>query len=212
MRYLITLFLFVLHVAGRRRAGAATDIHGTWTAEIHTGKVYLQVRTAPPPDWTRSGNWNGDWSMGQSVPVEDLAGLDQQRAVHHGGGEVRPPPRGRRAVVRGLVPRRPRRRAVHLRAARRLRRRDAQPRLHRRPAGVAPVPARGARRRAEVHPRSEERGLRQADARSDSAREDARRHHRLHQGSQGRRASRSRRSRSWCGRATTASPPSSSRR
>src|SRR5260370_37953122 len=74
MRYLITLFLFVLHVGGAAQS-APTDVHGTWTAEIHTGKVYLQVRTAPPPDWTRSGNWNGDLNMGQSLPVEDLAGL-----------------------------------------------------------------------------------------------------------------------------------------
>ena len=59
---------------------------------------------------------------------------------------------------------------------------------------------------------AEGRGLRQADARPDSAREDARRHHRLHHAISRPRASRSRRSRSWCGRATTASPPSSSRR
>ena len=54
---------------------AQTDIHGTWTAEIHQGKVFLQVRTAPPPDSNRSGDWNGDWSMGQSYPVDDLSGL-----------------------------------------------------------------------------------------------------------------------------------------
>ena len=75
MRYLITLFLFVLHVATGGAQQAPTDVHGTWTAEIHTGKVYLQVRTAPPPDWTRSGNWNGDWNMGQS-----LAGRGSRRA------------------------------------------------------------------------------------------------------------------------------------
>src|SRR4249919_1856703 len=74
MRYLITLFLLLLHVA-IGGAQAPTDIHGTWTAEIHTGKVYLQVRTAPPPDWNRSGDWNGDWNMGQSIPVEELQGL-----------------------------------------------------------------------------------------------------------------------------------------
>ena len=74
MRYLLTLFLLVLDVV---TGGAQTraDVHGTWTAEIHTGKVFLQVRTVPPPDWSRSGNWNGDWSNGQSLPVEELAGL-----------------------------------------------------------------------------------------------------------------------------------------
>ena len=40
-------------------------------------------------------------------------------------GQVRPAPRGRGAGVRGVVPRRARRRALHLRAARGLRRRDA---------------------------------------------------------------------------------------
>jgi hypothetical protein len=75
MRYLISLFLLVLHITTGAAQPAPTDVHGTWTAEIHTGKVYLQVRTAPPPDATRSGNWNGDWNMGQSLAVEDLPGL-----------------------------------------------------------------------------------------------------------------------------------------
>ena len=73
MRYLITLFLLVLQIGGAEQAAA--DVHGTWTAEIHTRKVNLQVRTSPPPDWNRSENWNGDWNMGQSVPVDDLSGL-----------------------------------------------------------------------------------------------------------------------------------------
>lgn len=73
MRCLTTLFLHLLTaVAG---AQAPADIHGTWTAEIHTGKVYLQVRTAPPPDWNRSGGWKHDWNMGQSLPIEELQGL-----------------------------------------------------------------------------------------------------------------------------------------
>ena len=123
-------------------AQAPTDIHGTWTAEIHTGKVFLQVRTAPPPDWNRSGNWNGDWSMGQSLAVEELRRAGQQRPVHHGVGEVRPAPRGRHAGVRG------RRSATAAapgssRFAPRdgVRRRDARPRLQRRPAALAALPA-----------------------------------------------------------------------
>ena len=55
-----------------------TDIHGTWTAELHNGKVFLQVRTAAPPDWNRGNNnsdWRGDWSMGQSFPVDEMSGL-----------------------------------------------------------------------------------------------------------------------------------------
>ncbi len=74
MRHLITLLLLVLQaVTGR---GQSTDIHGAWTAELRAGKVFLQVRTAPPPDWDRSGSWNGGgWNMGQTFPVDELAGL-----------------------------------------------------------------------------------------------------------------------------------------
>ena len=75
MRDLIAFFLLILHVATGGAPQGSTAVNGTWTAESHTGKVYLQVRTAPPTDRTRSGNWNGDWSSGQNVPVEDLAGL-----------------------------------------------------------------------------------------------------------------------------------------
>src|SRR3954470_3308611 len=72
MRYITFLLVLVLSVAGRAQT---SDVHGTWTAEIHSGRVNLQVRTSPPPDWTRNGNWNSDWSMGQTFPVEDLSGL-----------------------------------------------------------------------------------------------------------------------------------------
>ena len=65
----------VLHVAGGRAAGP-TDVHGTWTAEIHTGKVYLQVRTAPPPDWTRSGELERRLEHGP-----ELAGRGARRAA-----------------------------------------------------------------------------------------------------------------------------------
>ena len=66
---------FFLLVASAAPLSAQTDIHGTWTAEIRQGKVFLQVRTTPPADWNRSGNGNGDWNMGQSFPVDELAGL-----------------------------------------------------------------------------------------------------------------------------------------
>jgi hypothetical protein len=75
MRYLITLFLLVLHIATGGAQAPASDVHGTWTAEIHSGKVNLQTRTAAPPDSNRSGDWTGEWSMGQTMPVDDLSGL-----------------------------------------------------------------------------------------------------------------------------------------
>src|SRR5260221_13828863 len=74
MRYITFLLVLGLSVAG----GAQTaDIHGTWTAEFHQGKVFLQVRTTVPADWDKNGigNRNGDWNMGQSFPVDELSGL-----------------------------------------------------------------------------------------------------------------------------------------
>jgi len=73
MRIILTAALLALQAA----AGAAqtADINGTWTAEIHSGKVFLQTRTPPPPDWNRNGDWRGDWSQGQSVPIEEISGL-----------------------------------------------------------------------------------------------------------------------------------------
>lgn len=73
MRILLTAALLAFQAA----AGTAqtTDVHGTWTAEIRGGKVFLQTRTSPPPDWNRSGDWRGDWSMGQTMPIEEVSGL-----------------------------------------------------------------------------------------------------------------------------------------
>ena len=70
---ILTAVLFALQAASG--AAPSADVHGTWTAEIHTGKVFLQTRTSPPPDWTRRGDWDGDWSMGHSVTVDELSGL-----------------------------------------------------------------------------------------------------------------------------------------
>src|SRR4030095_3048800 len=74
LRAFKALGLFLL-VASAAPMSAQTDIHGTWTAEIRQGKVFLQVRTTPPADWNRSGNGNGDWNMGQSFPIDELSGL-----------------------------------------------------------------------------------------------------------------------------------------
>ena len=54
---------------------AQTAVQGTWTVELHTGKAFLQLRTDPPPDRERSNDWNGGWSMGQSLDLDQVAGL-----------------------------------------------------------------------------------------------------------------------------------------
>ena len=69
--------------AHRAAFGAdTTDIHGTWTAELRTGRVFLQVRTAPPADW------NGDRLERRLEHGPDLPGrrarrpAGQRRPVH----------------------------------------------------------------------------------------------------------------------------------
>ena len=73
MRYITVLLLLVLSASGRAQ-NPISDIHGTWTAELRSGRVFLQLRT-PAPEDQRGRNGNGDWSMGQTFPVEDLSGL-----------------------------------------------------------------------------------------------------------------------------------------
>jgi len=75
MRILLISGLLALQTAAGAAQAQPADVHGTWTAEIHSGKVFLQTRTTPPPDWNRSGDWHGDWSMGQTMPIEELSGL-----------------------------------------------------------------------------------------------------------------------------------------
>lgn len=61
--------------SGASQPAATAEVSGTWTAEIHSGRVFLQTRTSPPPDANRTGDWRGDWSMGHTMPIEDIAGL-----------------------------------------------------------------------------------------------------------------------------------------
>ena len=73
---LVVVGLVVLQtISGRAQAPADMQgaIHGTWTAELHNGKVFLQVRAPAPRDWNDRGS--GDWSMGQTLPIDELAGL-----------------------------------------------------------------------------------------------------------------------------------------
>src|SRR6266545_88423 len=75
MRRFLHLFVLLAAAASTTPAFAqTTDIHGTWTAELKAGKVFLQVRSEPPPD-SRSSDWGGGWNMGQTFPVDELAGL-----------------------------------------------------------------------------------------------------------------------------------------
>ena len=73
MRYLFAATLALAGtLAGHAQTGA--DIHGTWTAELRNGRVFLQVRAPAPRDWN-GDRWNSDWSMGQTYPVEEFTGL-----------------------------------------------------------------------------------------------------------------------------------------
>jgi len=48
------------------------DVSGTWTAELRNGSVFLQVRTSSPNGLKP---WNGDWNMGETLPLDEFAGL-----------------------------------------------------------------------------------------------------------------------------------------
>lgn len=71
----VAALLAVQTTSSTAQTPAATGVSGTWTAEIHSGQVFLQTRTSPPPDWNRSGDWRGDWSMGHTMPIEEISGL-----------------------------------------------------------------------------------------------------------------------------------------
>jgi hypothetical protein len=73
MRYSLAAALLVLQTVSRS-AQPASDIHGTWTAEVHDGRAFLQLR-APAPDSERRRGWDGDWGIGQTLPVDELQGL-----------------------------------------------------------------------------------------------------------------------------------------
>jgi hypothetical protein len=85
MRYLSATALALLVAAqtvnSRAQAPQATIsdnsgiIHGTWTAELHNGRAFLQLRSPAPPDRDRRGEGSGDWSMGQTLPIDELQGL-----------------------------------------------------------------------------------------------------------------------------------------
>src|SRR4051812_6296640 len=67
-------FILLVFAALLRPLGAQSTVNGTWTAELRQAKVFLQVRTSPPPD-SNSDRWNGDWNMGQSLPIDEIGGL-----------------------------------------------------------------------------------------------------------------------------------------
>src|SRR5688572_28527654 len=73
MRRCLNLFaLLALTALTAPLAAQSADVHGTWTAELRQGRVFLQVRTDPPAEWQSD---NRGWNMGTTYPVEELSGL-----------------------------------------------------------------------------------------------------------------------------------------
>src|SRR4051794_3159354 len=91
-RHFFSLFvLAALFAPLSAQTNQAGDIRGTWTAELRAGRVYLQVRTTPPQD-SNGDQWHNDWSMGQTFPVDQLAGLpanDDQFSVGNAKFDLR---------------------------------------------------------------------------------------------------------------------------
>ena len=77
MSRVFKVMVVIAAVAGGLPILAQTaEVSGTWTAEFHDGKAFLQVRSSTPRDANGDRPWNGgDWSMGQSFPVDELSGL-----------------------------------------------------------------------------------------------------------------------------------------
>src|SRR4030095_11271700 len=50
------------------------DTNGACISDLHSGKAFLQVRTTPPAD-SNGDRWNGEWNMGQTFPIDELAGI-----------------------------------------------------------------------------------------------------------------------------------------
>ena len=73
-RFLKFFLLFAFAALSAPLSAQNTDIKGTWTAELRNARVFLQVRTRLARDWN-GDRWNGDWNMGQTFPIDELAGL-----------------------------------------------------------------------------------------------------------------------------------------
>src|SRR5260370_33980711 len=72
--YLGAFAVFALLQAVSGRAQDPKDINGTWTAELHSARVFLQLRTSAPDGRANSG-WGGEWSTGQTMPAGGLGGF-----------------------------------------------------------------------------------------------------------------------------------------
>ena len=73
MRGFFICFLVLTFGAAAAGVFAQAEIHGTWTAELNIGRVFLQVRTDAPD--SQSADRRGGWNMGETFSVEELAGL-----------------------------------------------------------------------------------------------------------------------------------------
>jgi hypothetical protein len=77
MRHLLVVAPIAALLVAQAGAQSPSAIDGTWTAELHENRVYLQLRTDPPDDWRAAHDhtsWGG-WNMGQTMPVEEIGGL-----------------------------------------------------------------------------------------------------------------------------------------
>src|SRR5260370_13565928 len=72
--YLGAFAVFALLQAVSGRAQDPKDINGTWTAELHSARVFLQLRTSAP-DGRSNGGRDGEWSTGQTMPADEFGGL-----------------------------------------------------------------------------------------------------------------------------------------
>src|SRR4030081_1157087 len=72
--YLGAFAVFALLQAVSGSAQDPKDINGTWTAELHSARVFLQLRTGAPDGRSNSG-WGGEWSTGQTMPADEFGGL-----------------------------------------------------------------------------------------------------------------------------------------
>ena len=77
---LVSICALIVRLSMPGLAQEPKEVAGSWTAELHPGKVFVQVRTTAPNSWT---SWNGDWNMGQSFAVRSCRAFRQRRTLRY---------------------------------------------------------------------------------------------------------------------------------